>query len=88
MCVCIVKPAFRLSTHSVFNALEHDKLSTADPDELLLPAFLKGIDKVPDDLIIKDLEPPAFTCLLELAALKQELLGVDGFDHKSRSDPF
>jgi 4-diphosphocytidyl-2-C-methyl-D-erythritol kinase len=36
---------------------------------------------VPDDLTFKDLEPPAFTCLLELAALKQELLGVDRFDH-------
>jgi 4-diphosphocytidyl-2-C-methyl-D-erythritol kinase len=79
--VCIVKPAIGLSTPSVFQALQHDQLSTVDPDELLLPAFLKGIDQVPDDLFINDLEPPAFTCLPELAALKQELLGVDGFDH-------
>jgi 4-diphosphocytidyl-2-C-methyl-D-erythritol kinase len=53
-CVCIVEPPVGLSTPSVFKALEHDKLSTVDPDELLLPACFKGNDQVPDDLFIND----------------------------------
>ena len=40
--ICIVKPDVGLSTPSVFKALEYDKLSTIDPDETLLPTFLKS----------------------------------------------
>jgi 4-diphosphocytidyl-2-C-methyl-D-erythritol kinase len=79
--LCIVKPNVGLSTPAVFKALEYDKLSTVDPAKVLLPTFLKGIDQVPDDMFINDLEPPAFTCLPELKALKEELLEVEGFDH-------
>lgn len=79
--VCIVKPAVGLSTPSVFKALEYDKLSTLDPDQTLLPAFLQGVDHVSDDLFINDLEPPAFKCVPELKELKDELLQVKGFDH-------
>ena len=79
--VCIVKPAIGLSTPSVFSALEYDQLSTLDPDETLLPAFLKGVDHVSDDLFVNDLEPPAFKCVPELKVLKDELLQVKGFEH-------
>jgi 4-diphosphocytidyl-2-C-methyl-D-erythritol kinase len=36
---------------------------------------------VPDELFINDLEPPAFKCVPELKALKEELLQVEGFNH-------
>ena len=79
--VCIVKPDIGLSTPSVFKALEYDKLSSLDADKELLPTFLKGIDDVPHDYFINDLEPPAFKCVPELSELKEELLEVSGFDH-------
>ena len=79
--VCVVKPDVGLSTPAVFKALEYDRLSSVDPDETLLPTFIKGIDKVPDDMFINDLEPPAFKCIPELKRLKDELLEVAGFDH-------
>ena len=79
--VVIVKPDVGLSTPSVFKALDYDLLSPLDADETLLPKFLEGIDKVPDEYFVNDLEPPAFKCVPELSALKDELLQVDGFDH-------
>ena len=80
--ICIVKPDVGLSTPSVFKALEYDKLSTIDPDETLLPTFLKSkMEDVPDELFINDLEPPAFKCVPELKELKEELLKIEGFDH-------
>ena len=79
--LCIVKPNVGLSTPAVFKALDYDLLSQLDADETLLPTFLKGVDKVPDEYFVNDLEPPAFKCLPELKALKEELLQVDGFDH-------
>ncbi len=79
--VCIVKPSIGLSTPQVFKALEYDKLSTIDADQVLLPTFLNGIEKVPDEMFINDLEIPAFKCLPELKLLKEELLQVEGFDH-------
>jgi 4-diphosphocytidyl-2-C-methyl-D-erythritol kinase len=79
--LCIVKPDIGLSTPSVFKALEYDKLSTLDADTELLPTFLKGIDQVPNEYFINDLEPPAFKCVPELSKLKEELLQVSGFDH-------
>ena len=77
--LCIVKPNVGLSTPAVFKALQYDKLSELDAKETLLPAFLKGVDTVPDEYFINDLEPPAFSCLPELKALKDELLEVEGF---------
>ena len=79
--LCIVKPSVGLSTPAVFKALDYDKLSALDASETLLPAFLEGVDKVPDQFFINDLEPPAFSCVPELRRLKEELLAVDGFDH-------
>ena len=79
--LCIVKPNVGLSTPAVFKALDYDLLSDLDADKTLLPAFLKGVDQVPDEYFINDLEPPAFKCLPELKALKEELIQVKGFDH-------
>ncbi|KAL7571125.1 hypothetical protein ACA910_014731 [Epithemia clementina (nom. ined.)] len=82
--LCIVKPNIGLSTPSVFRALDYDKLSTLDADNDLLPFFLQSqgrMDQVPDEYFVNDLEFPAFQCLPQLAALKQELLQIPGFDH-------
>lgn len=79
--LCIVKPDIGLSTPSVFKAMEYDKLSKIDPEDTLLPAFLKGIDQVPNEFFINDLEFPAFKCVPELKQLKAELKEVAGFDH-------
>lgn len=78
--VCIVKPNIGLSTPSVFRALDYRKLSTIDPDNVLLPTFLKGIFQVPTEMFVNDLEDPAFRCIPELLSLKSELLQVEGFD--------
>lgn len=79
--ICIVKPDVGLSTPAVFQALDYDLLSDLDPDTVLLPTFLKGVDQVPDEYFINDLEPPAFKCLPELRELKDELKQVEGFHH-------
>ena len=77
----IVKPDLGLSTPKVFSALDYDQLSNEDP-QVLLDTFLKeGVVKTRDSYYINDLEQPAFDCLPELKALKEELLTVKGFDH-------
>jgi 4-diphosphocytidyl-2-C-methyl-D-erythritol kinase len=79
--VCIVKPSIGLSTPAVFKAMEYDKLSTLDPEKTLLPAFLEGIEHVPDEFFVNDLEYPAFKCVPELKELKDKLKLVQGFTH-------
>jgi len=77
----IVKPNLGLSTPKVFKALDYDQLSTEDP-QMLCDLFLKeGVVNTDDKYYINDLEQPAFDCLPELKALKDELLEVEGFDH-------
>ena len=77
----IVKPNLGLSTPKVFKALDYDQLSTEEP-ELLRDIFLsEGVVATDDKYYINDLEQPAFDCLPELKALKEELLEVEGFDH-------
>jgi len=77
----IVKPNLGLSTPKVFKALDYDQLSTVDP-QMLCDLFLKeGVVNTDDKYYINDLEQPAFDCLPELKALKDELLEVEGFDH-------
>ena len=77
----IVKPDLGLSTPMVFKALDYNQLSKEDP-EILLTTFLQdGVVRIDDKYYINDLEQPAFDCLPELKALKNELLKVDGFDH-------
>jgi len=81
--LCIVKPNVGLSTPSVFKALDYDELSQLDADEVLLPAFLNadGVENVPAEYYINDLEPPAFRCVPELGELRKELQKVKGFKH-------
>lgn len=77
----IVKPDLGLSTPMVFKALDYNQLSKEDP-EIVLTTFLQdGVVRIDDKYYINDLEQPAFDCLPELKALKDELLKVDGFDH-------
>lgn len=79
--VYIVKPDIGLSTPEVFRALKYDQLSAADPEELLDRFMRKGAVDAGADAYVNDLEQPAFDCLPQLGALKEELKGVDGFDH-------
>lgn len=81
--VCIVKPNIGLSTPSVFKALDYDELSDKDADDVLLPAFLEttGVENVPADCYVNDLEPPAFRCVPRLGELKDSLSQVAGFRH-------
>jgi len=77
----IVKPDIGLSTPQVFGALDYDALSTKDPEELLNRFLEHGVDAGGHDAYINDLEQPAFDCLPELKALKEELEKIDGFEH-------
>lgn len=79
--VCIVKPDIGLSTPEVFRALKYDKLSTIDPEVLLDVFMKKGAVGAGNDSYVNDLEQPAFDCLPQLGALKDELKTVKGFDH-------
>jgi len=75
----ICKPNIGLSTPSVFKALNYDLLSTQDPEQLLDEFVQKGVNGVDETAYINDLEPPAFSVVPELAALKEELEEVEGF---------
>jgi len=77
--LCIVKPSVGLSTPSVFKALDYDKLSTTDPEEVLNKFCEEGV-MVDNDFYINDLEAPAFKVLPELKELKEELVQVKGFE--------
>jgi len=80
--LCIIKPDIGLSTPAVFKALDYDALSQVDPS-VLLQRFMDfgAIDAGGGDAYVNDLEQPAFDCLPELRALKEELCEVEGFDH-------
>eukprot|EP00984_Skeletonema_dohrnii_P005659 scaffold1996_cov120-Skeletonema_dohrnii-CCMP3373.AAC.6 len=56
------------------------KLSIVKPN-LGLSTPKEGVVNTDDKYYINDLEQPAFDCLPELKALKDELLEVEGFDH-------
>ncbi|KAL7460703.1 hypothetical protein ACHAXS_003139 [Conticribra weissflogii] len=77
----IVKPDLGLSTPKVFGAIDYHQLSAEDPEELLNIFLKEGVINTGDKYFINDLEQPAFDCLPELKALKDELLCVQGFDH-------
>ena len=79
--LCIVKPDIGLSTPAVFKALKYDQLSEIDPEDLLKRFMEKGAIEAGTESYVNDLEQPAFDCLPELGALKEELKGVEGFDH-------
>jgi len=67
LAIYLVKPAYGLSTGSIFKALDYDALSTVDPDTLLKAFQEKGVDH---DLWINDLEQPAFEVESNLGELK------------------
>ena len=77
----IVKPDLGLSTPKVFKALDYDQLSTEDGQKLCDIFLKEGVVNASDEYYINDLEQPAFDCLPELKALKEDLLKVKGFDH-------
>jgi 4-diphosphocytidyl-2-C-methyl-D-erythritol kinase len=79
LAVYLVKPAYGLSTGSIFKALDYDALSTVDPDDLLSAFQEKGTDH---DLWINDLEQPAFEVEPNLGELKASLESAD-FGFKS-----
>lgn len=66
----IVKPDVGLSTPAVFKALDLDSRSTSDPLGLL-ELHTKSTDGA--DKYVNDLEPPAFSCIPDLARLKEVL---------------
>jgi len=74
LAVYLVKPAYGLSTGSIFKALDYDALSTVDPDELLSAFQEKGTDH---GLWINDLEQPAFEVEPNLGELKAALESAD-----------
>eukprot|EP00555_Chaetoceros_dichaeta_P011554 CAMPEP_0198263338 /NCGR_PEP_ID=MMETSP1447-20131203/11695_1 /TAXON_ID=420782 /ORGANISM="Chaetoceros dichaeta, Strain CCMP1751" /LENGTH=399 /DNA_ID=CAMNT_0043951887 /DNA_START=1 /DNA_END=1200 /DNA_ORIENTATION=- len=80
--LCILKPDIGLSTPAVFKALDYAALSQVDPN-VLLQRFMDfgAVDAGGGDAYVNDLEQPAFDCLPELRALKEELCEVEGFDH-------
>jgi 4-diphosphocytidyl-2-C-methyl-D-erythritol kinase len=65
----------------VFKALDYNQLSTRDPEELRDTFLSQGVVNIDNTYYINDLEQPAFDCLPELKALKEELSCVDGFHH-------
>eukprot|EP00933_Yihiella_yeosuensis_P070537 TRINITY_DN78656_c0_g1_i1.p1 TRINITY_DN78656_c0_g1~~TRINITY_DN78656_c0_g1_i1.p1 ORF type:complete len:449 (-),score=76.07 TRINITY_DN78656_c0_g1_i1:96-1367(-) len=76
--IYLVKPAYGLSTPSVFKELDLSALSTVDPEELLKIFQEKGTSH---DSWVNDLEPPAFKVNSELGELKKYLSSEElGFE--------
>jgi len=77
--LCIVKPDIGLSTPSVFKALDYDKLSEADPENVLKIFQTEGVSPSEEEKFINDLERPAFKVLPDLDELKNDLISC-GFE--------
>lgn len=74
----LAKPPAGLATPAVFKALNLDARSTADPHALL--SGLAAAARATPDLCVNDLEPPAFSIMPELAAVKDRLAASPGID--------
>ena len=74
----LVKPPAGLATPAVFKALDLASRSAADP--LSLSAGLKKSKKGTRELCVNDLEPPAFSIMPELEAVKERLSKEPGVD--------
>jgi 4-diphosphocytidyl-2-C-methyl-D-erythritol kinase len=74
----LVKPPAGLATPAVFKALDLETRSTADP--LALMSGLAAAGRASPDLCVNDLEPPAFSLMPDLAAVRERLGGEPGFD--------
>lgn len=74
----LLKPPEGLPTPSVFKALQLETRSEADPEALL--ASIRARGAMDAATCVNDLEPPAFTVLPKLAALKALLEAEGRFD--------
>ena len=74
----LVKPPIGLSTPQIFKALDLDRRSTADPKEIL--AELSSGNAITPNMVVNDLEQPAFDTLPALKALKDRLQKEGNFD--------
>ena len=72
----LVKPPVGLSTPEIFKALDLDSRSTVDPRDLLRRLHAEGATQ---ELVVNDLEAPAFSRLPQLAALKERLQAEDRY---------
>ena len=70
----LVKPSSGLSTKQIFQALQLDSRSEADPEALL--SELASAGSCDQRLCVNDLEPPAFAVMPELETLKSALQGT------------
>jgi 4-diphosphocytidyl-2-C-methyl-D-erythritol kinase len=73
----LIKPQEGLPTPTVFKALNLATRSTADPLALLAALAASGCS---DAVCVNDLEPPAFTVMPALAALKARLQATGRYE--------
>lgn len=73
----LVKPPIGLSTPEIFKNLDLDRRSTADPRDLLSRLYSEGATQ---ELVVNDLEAPAFSKLPQLASLKERLQNEGMYD--------
>ena len=74
----LVKPTIGLSTPQIFKALDLEKRSTADPKSILSEIASRAT--LSRELVVNDLEQPAFDTLPELRLLKERLEAEGDFD--------
>lgn len=74
----LVKPPAGLATPAVFKALDLASRSTADPLSLL--AGLTSARRASQALCVNDLEPPAFSIMPDLRAVRDRLAAEPAFD--------
>lgn len=79
--VVVFKPKEGLSTPLVFKTLNLNNLHPIRPWQVLKVFREKGpLHAAKNDMLINDLEPPAFTCLPSLSELKAKVSQLDGVD--------
>lgn len=74
----LIKPPIGLSTPQIFKALDLERRSEADPQELLSRMQQGGA--ITQALCVNDLEQPAFDTLPELLDLKQRLQDTGNYE--------
>lgn len=76
--ILLVKPPVGLSTPQIFKALDLDRRSTADANDIMDELWIGRWRDTSN--YVNDLEQPAFDCLPELKALKDRLRDEGDFD--------
>ena len=74
----LVKPPIGLSTPQIFKALDLNRRSTSDPLDILKQ--IKISSSLNSEMVVNDLEQPAFDTLPELKQLKDKLQEEGDFD--------